>query len=88
MSQITQEEIDKYIKDTQKDFKRNAAILALLFTLFGVAIYLVLINMPQFTDRELDILLRIPRNPRELAMMEKVVENYSQTYHYEVLGAF
>ena len=88
MGQVTQEDIDRYLKQTQKDFKRNAAILGALFVIFAVVIYYVIMNLPTLSEDEVSVMYRIPRNGAQLSAMAQVIKAYTQTNHTEVLAAF
>ena len=88
MSEITEKDIQEYIQKTQKDFKRNATILAVLFLVFGVTTFLVISNMPVFTQEEKKIIFRIPRSGKQLSELSQVIKAYSETYNYEVLAGF
>ena len=87
-NEITKEDIDELIRRTQKDFKRNATFLAVLFFIFGTVTYFVIINMPVFTIQEKEILYRIPRTGKELNDIALVIKSYSESNYYEVMAAF
>ena len=87
-SEITQKEIDELIRNTQKDFKRNATVLGILFIIFGTIIYFVIMNLPSFTDEEKAVMLRIPRTTKELEDIAQVIMGYSETNYYGLMAAF
>ncbi|CAI2377911.1 unnamed protein product [Moneuplotes crassus] len=86
--EITQEDIEKLKKETQKDFKKNATWLAVLFVIFASIIFYVIMSLPSFTQKERDILFRIPREGKDLDQMSKVIMSYSDTNYYTMLAAF
>mmetsp|Transcript_18494 Transcript_18494/g.18189 ORF Transcript_18494/g.18189 Transcript_18494/m.18189 type:complete len:125 (-) Transcript_18494:455-829(-) len=87
-SDITQEDIDKLIKDTQKDFRKNVTWLAVLFVVFATVIWYVVMSLPSFSEAEKDILFRIPREGKDLDNISKVIMSYSDTNYYTMLAAF
>lgn len=86
--EIKNDDIDKLVKSTQKDFKKNVSFLGALFFVFGMTTYFVLINMPVFSDEEKNILMRIPRSGKELNDIAAVIRSYSESNYYEVMAAF
>jgi predicted PurR-regulated permease PerM len=85
---IQEEDIQKFIQETQKDFTRNLTILAIMFFIFGTITYFVILNMPVFSDEEKQILFRIPYNGKQLNEVAIVIKGYSETNYYEVMAAF
>ena len=87
-SAITEEDIERLITSTQKEFKRNIVYLGSLFVVFATFTYFIFRNLPHFSDEEKTQLFIIPRNGQDLQKIALVITSYSVTNYYEVMAAF
>lgn len=87
-SSITEEDIERLITSTQKEFKRNIVYLGSLFVVFATFTYFIITNLPHFSDEEKAQLFIIPRNGQDLQKIALVITSYSVTNYYEVMAAF
>ena len=81
-------DIEKLIKETEKDITRNKLILGMILLSEVLIISLFVINAPSFTEEQKTILFKLPRSPQDFLDLISVVKIYISNSYYYTMSAF